>query len=207
MLKKWITAALLITISLLLIIIAYLLYSGQQNDSNSAPSSSSSLAQSTSSSNSPSSSKTDGNLLSLDKIKSIFYQRYNGTSITSIEYEKTLFSKYYEITGVDDDTEYTLKINSDTGKVISHNKETLDADEANGVEKQQKAINFDEVISLKDAISKAENSAGDSSVEGWSLDKEDGTTQWEIALKTSNGNVSIKIDAKSGQVLDQETDD
>ncbi len=203
MLKKWTTTALLIIISLLLIVIAYLLYNGQKNSN-----SSENTSVSTSTVSSKSSNQKDDNFLSTEKVRNIFTQRYENTVITSIEFDKTLLSTSYEITGVDNDTEYSLKINAETGKVISHNKEVLDTDEKSGVEKKNKAIDFDKIISLEDAISKAKSSLKEEgSVNDWSLEKDDNTTQWDIVIKTSDNNVSIKIDGNSGQIIDKEVDD
>lgn len=202
MLKKWLTTVLLIIITLLLVTIAYLLYSNH-NNINTSRSTDSSFDTSSSSK----SSSNDDDLLSLAKIRSIFYKRYPNTAITSIELEKNLLSTHYDITGVDDNTEYTLKIHADTGKVITHNKEQLDADEKNGTAKNNEAIAFDNIISLDSVVNKAKDAAGDGSLNGWSLEKDDGRTYWEISLKDGNNNVAVKLDANSGQVIEKDEDD
>ncbi|CAM3111513.1 PepSY domain-containing protein [Leuconostoc rapi] len=207
MFKKWTTTALLIIISLLLIVIAYLLYNGQKNISPSTQSSEQ-TSVSTSTNSSGKSDKNDNNFLSVDKVRNIFNQRYENTTITSIEFDKTLLSTFYDITGVDNDTEYSLKIHADTGKVISHDKESLDTDEANGIEKKSKAIDFVNIIPLENAVTKAKQSAKkNGSVKSWSLEKSDSITQWEIVLNTDSDDISVKINAQNGQVLEQETDD
>ena len=129
MFKKWLTTILLIIISLLLATIVYLFYFSQNNNNTSKRTDTSVSVSSSSSNSSNQSSKDKQPLLSVNKITSIFFKRYPNTAITSIELEKNLLSTDYEINGVDDNTEYTLRIHADTGKIISHNTEQLDADE------------------------------------------------------------------------------
>ncbi|MGO0154382.1 PepSY domain-containing protein [Leuconostoc mesenteroides] len=201
MLKKWLTTVLLAVITLLLIIIVYLLYSNHNNTNT--------LRRTDTAFNASSSNENSSNddLLSLAKIRSIFYKRYPNTSITSIELEKNLSSKHYDITGVDDNTAYTLKIHADTGKVIAHNTEQLDADEKNGTTKNNDAIAFDNIISLESAVNKAKDVAGGGSLNEWSLEKDDGRTYWEVTLKDENSDVTVKLDASNGQVIEKDEDD
>lgn len=208
MLKKWLTAVLLVIISLLLATIAYLLYANQNHD-NASRKNSTSISVSSSNNSSSRSSKDDNRLLSVNKLANIFYKRYPDTSITSIELEKNLLSSTYEINGVDDNTEYTLKIHADTGKVISHSKEQLDSDEKNGILKNSESIDFDNIISLNNAVDKAKNAANGNggSLNGWSLEKDDQQTYWEIILKNANNHTSVKLNAQTGKVLEIENDD
>lgn len=208
MLKKWLTAVLLVIISLLLATIAYLLYANQNHD-NASRKNSTSISVSSSNNSSSRSSKDDNRLLSVNKLANIFYKRYPDTSITSIELEKNLLSSTYEINGVDDNTEYTLKIHADTGKVISHSKEQLDSDEKNGILKNSESIDFDNIISLNNAVDKAINAANGNggSLNGWSLEKDDQQTYWEIILKNANNHTSVKLNAQTGKVLEIENDD
>lgn len=207
MFKKWLTTILLIIISLLLATIVYLFYFSQNNNNTSKRTDTSVSVSSSSNNSSNQSSKDNQPLLSVNKITSIFFKRYPNTAITSIELEKNLLSTDYEINGVDDNTEYTLRIHAATGKIISHNTEQLDADERNGISKNNEAIDLDNIISLNNAVAKAKSSAGDGSLNGWSLEKDDNRTYWEIIIKIGTNNTAVKVDAQTGEVLEIDNDD
>lgn len=84
--------------------------------------------------------------------------------------------------------------------------ESTDTDDDEDTEDQ---FNYEDAVPAEEAVQTAIDEAGGSGeIEGWSLDKDDGTLEYEIELKnTDNGDADIKIDAESGDILESESDD
>lgn len=145
--------------------------------------------------------------LSVEQAIAEFLKIYPETAITSIELEPLLGVYYYEIQGVDDHTEYSIKVNSSSGKVDKTGQEVLDIEDKNGRERSQEALSIDQLISVERAAQIAEEAAGGGKIEKWSLEKELSTTYWEVMVKNEAIEITVKIDAKNGTVLEVEQDD
>lgn len=145
--------------------------------------------------------------LSVEQAIDEFLRIYPETAITSIELEPLLGVYYYEIQGVDDHTEYNIKVNSSSGKVDKSQQEVLDIEDQNGRERSQEALAIDQLISVERAAQLAEEAVGGGKAEKWSLDKELSTTYWEVTVKNKTIEVTVKIDAKNGTILEVEQDD
>ncbi|KRL02176.1 hypothetical protein FC81_GL000939 [Liquorilactobacillus capillatus DSM 19910] len=134
---------------------------------------------------------------------------YPNTDITSIELDTTLGKYYYEIEGVDNDKEYSLKVDALNKDISEKKQEQLDNDEKNGTKRNEDKLNLDNLISVKKAATVAEKEAGSGRAVEWSLDKDMDTTYWEVKVKDGKGNqhVEVKVNAQTGKVLAKETDD
>lgn len=171
---------------------------------------SSSANQSTgksSESNTSSSSQKNSSKITLDEAIKAYEEAYPNTAITSIDLDDSFGTYYFEITGVDDDKEYEVRINAETGELKKEREETLDRDEQNGVERENEALDLTNLKTLDEASKIAVDSVGQGEAVEWSLDRELATTYWEVKVRSGNSETSVKIDAQSGAVLEKELDD
>lgn len=90
----------------------------------------------------------------------IYQDAYPNTDITSIELDATFGKYYYEVEGVDDDKEYSLKVDALNKDVSQKRQEQLDNDERNGSKRNEDKLNLDNLISVKRAAAIAEKSVG-----------------------------------------------
>lgn len=145
--------------------------------------------------------------VSLDDAIKAYEQAYPNTAITSIDLSTTLGAYYYEITGVDDAKEYEVKINAETGELTKEREEALDADERNGVAKKNEAVDLKNILTIEKATDIAIEAAGQGEAVEWTLEREMSTTYWEIAVKNGSSETSVKMDAKTGNILETELED
>ncbi|AYM01745.1 PepSY domain-containing protein [Levilactobacillus yiduensis] len=136
-----------------------------------------------------------------------FHQKF-GTKVTvtelSLETENQRYQ--YEISGVDQTKEYELTVDARSGKTSRAQQEKLDADEANGIA-QRDALPLNKVKS-RAAVSKiATQEVGGGTAVAWSLDREHGTTEWEVKVTKDQTHHEVQINALTGKVVHHETDD
>ncbi|WP_311406685.1 PepSY domain-containing protein [Liquorilactobacillus uvarum] len=171
-------------------------------------------AASSSSSSEITSSKTNQKSVLDDKVKvsanqviEIYQKAYPDTDITSIELDSTFGKYYYEVEGVDDNNEYSLRVDASSKTVSQKKQEQLDNDEKNGTKRNEDKLNLDKLISVEEAADIAEKAAGSGSASEWTLDKDMDTTYWEVQVKNGSKQVEVKVNAQTGKVLEKETDD
>lgn len=144
--------------------------------------------------------------ISLSEAINSYQKQYPNTDITGIDINNKFGTYYYEITGVDNNTEYEVDVNVTTGEFRLDREEALDHDEKNGVERKQEKLDLDNLLSLSEINSIALKEA-DGIITEWSLEKELSTTYWEISIRNEHQEISVLIDAQSGNVLETEVDD
>lgn len=157
-----------------------------------------------------SSQTTGGNAtasISFDDAIAIYKKQYPNTDITSIDIKTSQSGTYYEVSGVDDDKEYEINVNGNDGSVRLDREETLDADERNGVERENEKLDLSNLLSLDKISDIAKKEAKSDTIYEWSLDRELSTTYWEVSLQENGKEISVSIDAHSGNVLEVEYDD
>ncbi|EJF48098.1 peptidase propeptide and YPEB domain protein [Enterococcus sp. C1] len=141
--------------------------------------------------------------LQLQEVIEIFLVVNPETSITSIELENTMDMNIFEISSVNDNTEFSTKIDGKTGEIIENESERLDRDEENGVERKNKSLDLKEILSYQEVIAIAEEAIGG---EGknfkLSLERELNITFWEIEFSHNSLSYEVKIDAKKGDLLE-----
>ncbi|WP_054703524.1 PepSY domain-containing protein [Bacillus sp. JCM 19041] len=134
-----------------------------------------------------------------------FEQAYPGASITAIDFDSDLSTWRYEIEGVDDETEYELYVDAETGDVSNEREEALDAEDAGGTELEKEALDLEGLLNPQEAIDIA-LAETEGIVDGWKLDRENDTTYYEVTIETDNEDFEVKIDASSGDVIETEQD-
>ncbi len=150
---------------------------------------------------------TQISIASVDEIVVIYQKQFPNTDISSIQLEKERTGFVYQVEGLDDDNEYELKINGETKEIIRDKTEKLDRDEKGGIKRESERLDLSEMITLDKATEIAEKEAGSGQAVEWDLDKELGTTYWEVKVRDGKKETQVKLDAKTGDVLEVELDD
>lgn len=153
------------------------------------------------------SEKTSAVAVSLEKVTTAFEKKYPEAKITSLQLDTDFGRYFYEIEGVDQQKEYQVEMNAETGEFTKEKVETLDADEQNGVKMQEEALDLTNIISREQATTLAEKEAKVGQATDWKLEKELGITYWEVKVKEGQQKIEVKIDAHSGKILTTERDD
>lgn len=144
----------------------------------------------------------------LGEALSDFQNYYTKAAITSVELEPTAGRYYYDITGVDDSSEYEVKIDAKTGEQVVKSLEQLDSEEQDGIEKENKALALENILSVEESTAIALKTVqGQGSVIECSLDKDLSITYWEITIQSDMIKKVVKIDATTGEILETELDD
>ena len=153
------------------------------------------------------SEKTSAVAVSLEKVTTAFEKKYPEAKITSLQLDTDFGRYFYEIEGVDQQKEYQVEVNAETGEFTKEKVETLDADEQNGVKMQEEALDLTNIISREQATTLAEKEAKVGQATDWKLEKELGITYWEVKVNEGQQKIEVKIDAHSGKILTTERDD
>ncbi|MCI1553494.1 MAG: PepSY domain-containing protein [Levilactobacillus sp.] len=176
----------------------------QQTQSKSSSSASQTTSQSASQSTTPSPRQIK---VSTNAAVKQFHQRFGGkVAVTELALETENQRYQYEISGVDQHKEYELTVDARTGKTSRAQQEKLDADEANGVA-QRDALPLTKVKSRASVSQIAQKQVGGGTAIAWSLDRDHGTTEWEVKVRKDQTYHEVRINALTGKVLGQETDD
>lgn len=146
-------------------------------------------------------------VLTAEEALAAYEEAYPNTSVTSLDLDTSFGSYHYDVKGVDDSTEYEIKVNAKTGEVTKEREEKLDREDQNGVERKNEALDLDGILTVEKAAAIALETAGQGEAVEWSLERELTTTYWEVKIKNGFSETSIKMDAKTGTVLETELDD
>ncbi|MEG0286834.1 MAG: PepSY domain-containing protein [Vagococcus sp.] len=146
-------------------------------------------------------------IASVEDVVTLYQKQFADSDITSIKLENERSGFVYKVEGVDDNNEYELKINAESKDTIKDKTEKLDKDEQAGVKREADKLDLTNVISLDKATEIAEKEAKSGKAVEWELDRELSTTYWEVQIKDGNKEYKVKLDAKTGDVLQVEMDD
>lgn len=136
----------------------------------------------------------------VEKAISLFEDSYTA-SIDSISLSYDDGVAKYDVDGFDDQKEYEVVINAETGEIISQSDEVENDDDSD-----EQAIDFSKVVSAKEAMTAALGSIEGGSVEEWTLHYEDGLLVYEIELLDDNGQAidEIIVDAETAEIIAQD---
>ena len=146
-------------------------------------------------------------IATVEEIVEVYQKENPETDITSVELENTRSGFVYKVEGVDDELEYEMKINGETKEIIRSKNEKLDRDERDGIKREKDKLDLTDLISLDKATEIAEKEVGSGEAVEWDLDRELNVTYWEVTVKDGHQETQVKMDAKSGDVLEVELDD
>lgn len=144
--------------------------------------------------------------VSVDEAIKIFQETYSDADITSLELDTSFGNYFYKVEGVNDEKEVEIRIDGATKKVEKEREEMLDADDRNGVKREEK-LNLANLLSIEKAAEIAETTVGAGEATDWDLDKELNITYWEVTVVDGNQETNVKLNAQSGEVIETEIDD
>ena len=130
-----------------------------------------------------------------------FHKQYSGKDVKEINLETDKNKYVYEIEGFDRTHEYEVKIDANSGKILSHKSEKSNLDELN-----EQALDVDKLISRKQATKIAEKEV-DGSATSWKLTHDDKKTVWEVEVTKGNRKQEVKINAETKKVISVKNDD
>ncbi|MBA8759374.1 hypothetical protein GWK87_03400 [Staphylococcus schleiferi subsp. coagulans] len=119
--------------------------------------------------------------------------------VKKIEYKNDHGEWVYEIGLFKGNKEAEIKVSDKDNKVIHKEQETEHEMD------NEKAIQYQDAISFKEAVQKAQKKY-DGDLKQWQLNQDDGQFVYEIELSSKQGEQEITLDAKSGDVLKQDKD-
>ncbi|MFD1336966.1 PepSY domain-containing protein [Oceanobacillus iheyensis] len=143
--------------------------------------------------------------LSSEDITSIVNEQYEG-DITDFELDRDDNQIHYEVELINDDEEYDLEIDAETGEIIKENVEKFQLENKQGTKNSN--VDSSNFIGDKKAKEIALEQFSGKVVE-FELDEDDGKYVYEIEVRDGNKEADFEIDAVTGNVLemDIETDD
>lgn len=125
-------------------------------------------------------------------------------TISELSLERENGQYQYEVSGLDQRHEYELTLNAQTGHVIRHEQEQLEAD---GDDRTQTAIDVTRLKPLATISKAAEKRVGGGTAVEWSMDHENGTVLWEVKVKHGRQVSEVQVDAYTGKVVRVADDD
>ncbi|AWV73594.1 PepSY domain-containing protein [Latilactobacillus curvatus] len=144
--------------------------------------------------------------VTLEKARELYAKQYPASDLTEVELKQWGNQMFYELTGMNDNEELHMHVDARTGVTSRLSKEALDADEQNGVERHQKQLAFDQLLTPQQALQKAQQYFTGNVIK-WSLEKDDGRTVWEVEGHQKQQKMQVKLDAETGALLEKEMDD
>ena len=131
--------------------------------------------------------------ITLEQASEVFAQTFGeGINISSIELDEDIRGYEYDLSGWDGEQEYELSLDAHSGEI---KKQDIEQDND-----RDDIINFDNIITPREAMEIAINDTGVDFVEGWSLEEDDGIIVYEIDLQGSD---DITLNAETGDIVDR----
>lgn len=181
-----------------------LLFSGCSiKEDSSSPSDS---AATSSSSSTIEMNKTDEEI-SLEEIIQIYQKEYPKTDITSIDYDSSFNVWYFKVEGINDTTEFELRINPLTGEVSHKKEKKLDKSESTTAYRESKKLDLLELAPLEEIRQSAVKAIESGEATDLELEKELNRTYWKVTIEDGKKEHEVKIDAKTKEILEMDLDD
>ena len=137
----------------------------------------------------------------------VFQEKFPDTSITSISFDTSFGKWYYDIEGINDTTEFELRIDPATGETSREEQQTLDKDEQNAAYRESEALDLEGVISIEEASQIALDAVGSGEVTDLDLERELSVTYWKVTIEDGRKEFEVSIDARTKEVLTTERND
>lgn len=137
----------------------------------------------------------------------VFQEKFPDTSITSISFDTSFGKWYYNIEGINETTEFELRIDPATGETSREEQQTLDKDEQNAAYRESEALDLEGVISIEEASQIALDAVGSGEVTDLDLERELSVTYWKVTIEDGRKEFEVSIDARTKEVLTTERDD
>lgn len=130
-----------------------------------------------------------------------FNNKYANAKVDEVQLE-TKGSKYvYEVSGFDNQKEYSANVNAKTGKVTNARSEKRDKND------NKTALDLNKAISRKEANQLAEKAAKKGQGQSWTLETDNGTAVWDVEVVNGHKSTDVKINAQTKKIISTEADD
>lgn len=149
--------------------------------------------------------------LDFNEAVGLFEKEYPNAQIEKIEVE--LRDNKYKMTikGFDSDNEYDIEYKFGPVEVMNQDVDSDSDDD----DDDEESLDLKELITIDEASRIALKEAGEGEITDWDLDSDDDRIEWELEIQLKEGSddddddnkLHIKIDAKTGDVLETELDD
>ncbi|WP_208650134.1 PepSY domain-containing protein [Ureibacillus thermophilus] len=139
--------------------------------------------------------------VSMKEAVDTFLEAYPDANIESIDLDSGFGGLHYKIDGFDSANEYEAVIDAET-KEMKVNEVEANRD-------REEALDFSNIIEPNEAIEKAsaKDEVNGFTPTGWSLEVENGKSQYSIEYKKNADEIEIKVDATTGEILKVEMND
>lgn len=139
--------------------------------------------------------------VSMKEAVDTFLEAYPDANIESIDLDSGFGGLHYKIDGFDSANEYEAVIDAET-KEMKVNEVEANRD-------HEEALDFSNIIEPNEAIEKAsaKDEVNGFTPTGWSLEVENGKSQYSIEYKKNADEIEIKVDATTGEILKVEMND
>lgn len=136
--------------------------------------------------------------VTLERAVAIYMEKYPNAQIEEIDFDKDFGEFTYEIKGDDGQTEYELRIHSET-------EETLKEESENDDHGDDDYLTFENLITPAEAIRIAQERIGADAAafEGWKLDSHDDHDNAPVyEVEFQGHDAEVKIHAETGEILE-----
>ncbi|VDG23941.1 PepSY domain-containing protein [Lactiplantibacillus mudanjiangensis] len=120
-------------------------------------------------------------------------------AISEIKVERENGRYEYDVSGLDQQYEYEMVINANTGKVLRHSRENLEADDQD--EQTTSQIDPNQLTTLTKISEAATKKVGGGTAVEWSLDHENGEILWEVKVNKGTQTSEVQVNAYTGKAV------
>ncbi len=144
-------------------------------------------------------------IISLEEARDIYEKAHPKTDIISIQLDSHRGDFFYKVEGMDESKEYKIKFNAVTKDIKKDKSEKLDKEDIG--QNKDKKLDLKGLKSIDQVTEIAEKEVAVGKVQEWKLEKKLGVIFWEVEVKEGHKETKVKIDAKTGKVLEKKQDD
>lgn len=130
-----------------------------------------------------------------------FHKQFKNAKVDEIQLETKGNKFVYEISGADNQKEYSADIDAKSGKVTNTKSGAL----KNGEQKTN--LDLDKAISRKQANKIAEKAAKKGQGQSWTLENDNGTPVWVVEVVNGQKSTKVKVNAQNKKVISAKADD
>lgn len=129
-----------------------------------------------------------------------FNQQFKNVKVDELQLGAKGNQFIYEVSGNDNQKEYTAFINAKSGKITNAHSKPVD----NGIQKAN--LKFNKLISRKEANQIAEKAIKNGTGQSWTIKAKNGIPVWEVKVLHGHRSTKVKINAQSKKIINIEQD-
>lgn len=144
----------------------------------------------------------DSKIVTVDEAVAVYTKAHPKSDVVSVDLENKHNSFVYKIKGKDAKNKFKVSIDAESKKVLKDKTKTLESDDKNLAKIETKGT-----ITPQKAAEIAEKAAGKGTAQDFELKNKSNTFYWSVEVKDGHNDTDVKIDAKTGKVLETQKDD